>query len=452
MKITTLQFKLPAEEIVEKEEAKAQAAIEADPKIAAAKAAGKLARKKAVFILNNQPSLLEKLIRKVPDYTVSLLDPVGPPPITFEHNNYGVTPDEGTTIEQVEGHIEFYVDGVKKRVVAPPAFTDGKQVFRAELTAIFADAVKVSEVREGRGFHSFAVADGCNWGVRPRRAASTAVDVASKSLHAQLEKFITEQFEVLSRSITKTKEDVLKITTRKIAEFQLAAFLQAQAELERLGDEVGTTTLTLGLVVGDYSVVIRLGDSDVSLLRIEKKKLRCVNVTEGSRADSIDATDSGGCLGRDVEYEQGRYGANWRNLAVSVVKLKPNDLIVVCTDGIRDTLDPEQLGIKPTARGHTQWNNQVPELSDYRQHLLNKKFAEVAGGNFEMIPARLISFVSATTLKTKLALLENTQAKISVNYEEHQGKEDHTAGVVILVRPMIPQTVNKTKPSVFSKK
>lgn len=386
--------------------------------------------------------LFDKLIHDVPEHVISLVDRVGPKPIIVEHNNYGFTPDN-ETIEYVdlgiEGktirHMKFKVNDVEKTVEAPPAIFDivKKQIFPVEMASIFADAVQISGQEEG--YQIFSVADGCGWGAKARNAAVTASELALGFINKHL-------------------SQCRAITIREIVKIQLAAFKHAQEALLQAGTTVGTTTLTVGIIAGGYSVFACLGDSDGRLIRTVGKIQQCVNVTPGSRSDSIDATDPGGRLGNYCGE-----GAVWKNLRVSVLKNQKGDVIIAGSDGLADNFDPLVRGKKPKLQGFHEWDKKAPEiykkakqkdertaeqveedrknqvkLMEHREDRTNKKFAKVAGNEFSEIPGNLIRFVSQLTLKTKLFSCDNPKKREPVDdYENFPGKNDHVCFVAFQI-------------------
>lgn len=364
----------------------------------------------------NKKVYFEELVEKVPKHKVSLNYSVGRTPVSAFYNNYGITPDAGTQILQEEGLVKFQICGEQKSILATSCFTDGIQVFITEKQAILADTVSISKSK--RGYQCFAVADGCNWGERPRQAANLATVFAMMSLEQKLEK-------------------ESKLTTRKIAKLQLETLSEVQNELVLKGEMVGETTMTLACIAETHLILASVGDSKVFVLRkTANGKLKCVDITEGSRRASRNASDPGGRLGGK--------NADWRNLALAVVKLEPNDIIIGCSDGLHDNFDPEHLGLTPKELGYheTSWDLTKRHLVQLRQQTLNKNIVSVieADEGKNSIADALINHVAKLTLKGKLFMMENPRASRPVDYKTYPGKDDHVSVVVFTYEPGKPRS------------
>lgn len=373
-------------------------------------------------ILAVQEKLFEELIKKVPQHTVSLKRCVGKMPACTLYNNYGITPDFGTVIETKDGNIAFWINKERKEFPATSCYTDGNQVFITEKQAILADTVSVSKSR--RGYHCFAVADGCNWGERPKQAATLA------SMFSMM---------VLEQKFDKES----KLTTREIAQIQLDALIQVQNELGLKGEMVSETTMTIACIADTHLILASVGDSKVFVLRkTSNAKLKCVDITEGSRRASRDASDPGGRLGGK--------SADWRNLALAVVKLEPNDIIIGCSDGLHDNFDPVHLGLTPKDLGYheTSWDSTKRHLVQLRQQVLTKNIVSAieADEGKNSIGDALTKHVAGLTLKGKLFMMENPRASRPVDYKAYPGKDDHVSVVVFTYEP------EKLRGSFFSRK
>lgn len=360
-------------------------------------------------IADKQAALFEELIKKVPQHAVSLKRFVGKLPEYTLYNNYGITPDAHTSIVIEDKHVLFQINKEHKRIPCDSCYTDGSQIFITEKQAILADTVAIS--KSEKGYRCFVVADGCSWGERPKNAAHLAARFAMMLLEQRLEK----------RS---------ECTTQKIAKNMLKILTQVQNELVLKGDMVSETTITLACIADTHLVLASVGDSKVFVLRkTSNGKLKSVDITEGSRRASHDASDPGGRLG-------GKY-ADWRNLAVAVVKLEPNDIIIGCSDGIHDNFDPVHLGCIPKDFGYQEdeWDAQKRHLVHLRQEILNKNLVAVVEKDIANIGRAFVSYVSNLTLKGKLFMLENPTARRPNNYKEYPGKDDHVSVVVFTYDP-----------------
>ncbi len=347
-------------------------------------------------ILVRQDVLFSELLLNVPEDFVRAKAAVGKAPKITTHNNYGVTPAPQTRIQRNGDHIEFVTSDLKMRRVSARNYTDDRQVFPAERQAVFADVGAV--LPKKKGYQCFVVADGCNWGPRPKKAA----EVATETCLSYISKHIPKE-----------------TTTRAVAAIGLEALKEAQKELVRLGTEqVGETTVTIGIIIDRRLVVISVGDAKVFLLRrVANQALQCYDVTHDSRA-TVDAKDCGGRLGPPR--------ADWRNLQISVVPLEDEDIYVATSDGAHDNLNPQYLGT-PRAAGFAEkeWNGTKEEHRKYCSEVMCRKMAELVGKNPENIGPTIIQDIVSLTAKTNDFMLGNPTKPMPSNYKEYPGKVDH---------------------------
>ena len=188
------------------------------------------------------------------------------------------------------------------------------------------------------------MADGCNWGSKPREAAVLACN---------------EVVTFLSQRIPSSR------TTVDVSSLLLKALMNAHRKItdtrvDRM-DEAGTTTVICGVIL---KVKRSVGSSqDDSLSPSDKKKYVCLvatvgdckafvysprtnnvfEITSGNRINICDAKDCGGRLG-----PSGNQGSpDLRNLMVHSVDVCKGDIIFACSDGVHDNLDPQMQGISP---------------------------------------------------------------------------------------------------------
>jgi serine/threonine protein phosphatase PrpC len=338
---------------------------------------------------NNRQFFFDQLLKRIPSYRVDAADSVCAAPMITLHNNYGFNPGFDTPILKTAEKIEFAYQGETIEIDSPPAFTDGHQIFALEKCSIFADAVSSAE--NEKGYQVFALADGCNWGERPQLAAQTATQVALQSL--------TQAIEGCQR----------KISTQKIAEFQLNAFVAAHQQLIEMQEQnVAETTLTLGTIIGSFGVFTSLGDGQTFLLRQIGEVRKCFSIFEENRSCSLDAKDPGGRIG---PYDS----ADWRNLTVAVIKLVPKDIILTCSDGVSDNFDPNL-------------QSEVVE-EKRRRKLITRKVVEIAGDDPATMGQKIVNYISDLTVKKKLAMLKGEK-------EPADGtKVDHASMIVCEYSP-----------------
>jgi len=181
-----------------------------------------------------------------------------------------------------------------------------------------------------------SIADGCNWGPKPFEAARIAVTVFHEEMSKKLGNIST---------------------VRKTGKLLIRAFMSAhtrilQAPLKRgINDiwETGTTTLLGGVVLSLTDgktpyVFIAASVGDCKAFHISVENGRVTDLTRGTRPPSsvTNVNDPGGRLGPYVGKEG---SADLRNLGLMVAFCDEGDVIFVCSDGVYDNLDPQQLNI-----------------------------------------------------------------------------------------------------------
>ena len=169
-----------------------------------------------------------------------------------------------------------------------------------------------------------AVADGVNWGIKPRLAARCAVhgvmDHLNRSLHSQI-------------SIPQTTQDIFHCILRSFDSGQ-------RLIIERGGT---TTTLCVGVVVElrDHKgssqwglCIVSVGDTLCYVWRDDVQMV--YEVTSAVHAGKErNPRDCGGCLGCNLGDQP-----DLSNLLCSFVPLNNNDIVFVVSDGVSDNIDP----------------------------------------------------------------------------------------------------------------
>lgn len=163
------------------------------------------------------------------------------------------------------------------------------------------------------------VADGCNWGPRPRQAARCAVHGCVSDLNSKL-------FE----SSPSTIIDIFQI--------MLSSLNGAQRLIVQ--NEGTTTTLCMAVVCEmtkshDWGLcVVSVGDSPCFVWQ-KKTGLVLEATSKNHEGQDRDMRDSGGCLGANV-------GTNpdLSNLLCCFTHLSEGDIVFLTSDGISDNFDP----------------------------------------------------------------------------------------------------------------
>ena len=219
-----------------------------------------------------------------------------------------------------------------------------------------------------------ALADGVNWGQRPKLAARAAVLGSIEHLHSKL-----------FQCLTAPK------TTQDIFHHILLSFDVAQKEI--IAHEGTTTTLTVAIVCEILPhprvssrwalCVVSVGDSPCFLYKPNLEKVYEVTAA-AHMGKGRDPRDAGGCLGANC-------GDNpdLSNLVCCFLPVSENDMILITSDGVSDNFDlvslrkavPENPHISsnpsslPTVTPEVRQMSMVEEIGNLltrRSHYLNR--------------------------------------------------------------------------------
>eukprot|EP00026_Physarum_polycephalum_P008264 Phypoly_transcript_08345.p1 GENE.Phypoly_transcript_08345~~Phypoly_transcript_08345.p1 ORF type:complete len:424 (+),score=60.08 Phypoly_transcript_08345:205-1476(+) len=271
-----------------------------------------------------------------------------------------------------------------------------------------------------------AVADGCNWGTKPKEAAVRAESAFIEYVHAQNE------------NIT----DIHKAGLVLINAFEYAhnSILEGKAGFW----DAGTTTLLGGILLevnkGNDTwapewafVCASVGDC---------KAFLCSNgviteITQGNRKNVTDARDCGGRIGPHDDGEP-----DLRNLNVYISPCLPGDIIIMCTDGVYDNLDPEHLGKLPKDLpkdyylSADTWEELEPMKAMYAKNTyMVEKLSQMLresedSPTIKVTPKEavdvLIKHCVTLTQKSRDFSENNKDKRLPQNFQEYPGKMDHT--------------------------
>ena len=137
--------------------------------------------------------------------------------------------------------------------------------------------------------------------------------------------------------IVKSKSDIWEAgTTKLIGGF--VAHLTTQAPAPAGAAPTGAAPAA----ENEYGVfLLSIGDCKCFLW---DSKTRCVrDITVDNRGSLLDATDPGGRLGP----YKGTGLPDTRNLTLFFERCHQDDIVVLCSDGVHDNLDPSSLGVDP---------------------------------------------------------------------------------------------------------
>lgn len=279
-----------------------------------------------------------------------------------------------------------------------------------------------------------SVADGCNWGAKPREAAM----LASNEVVAH----ITEQLEQLKDSID-------------VGRALLTAFMLAHEKIMCTKEQMyepGTTTLLGGVLAMLHKqqpnearkwafVCASVGDCKAFLFHAATNTL--TEITAGNRGNITDARDCGGRLG-PADPEGGT--PDLRNLMLYNTLLEEDDIVFVVSDGVHDNFDPQQLGMSPREFGlqyddwkeaEAAWPQPTQEaksrhmLSTMTQLFLSKRQPVTP----LLITQSLLEHAQKVTDVTRRFMEDNPDTRQPRNYQMYPGKLDHTTCVSVQARP-----------------
>ena len=176
------------------------------------------------------------------------------------------------------------------------------------------------------GHNVIAFADGCGLGQASFNAAKVAVQIAYSAFIALLQKEPPQ-------------------TVHKAFEYTLSAIDKAQESLAQSAPECANTTLRLTALFSEFCISASVGDTLLLLTRADKDgKLVCLNPSE-QKVPLVDSkNDPGGFLGPAAVVIQDSThkleGADLRNLSLSIIRVRPGDMIHILSDGTYSCFDP----------------------------------------------------------------------------------------------------------------
>lgn len=321
-----------------------------------------------------------------------------------------------------------------------------------------------------------ALADGCNWGHRPRDAARSAV--------AALRDYLTRR----------CGRDAVVPDLHEAAHYLLRAFAEADRRImQGKGDtwEAGTTTLIGGLLLQlappPHSSTNAGDDDDEGAessrqLRGQWGFVCCsvgdckafhyapargggkgggevTDITAGNRMNVTDVRDPGGRLG---PYLEG--GApDLRNLKLYFMPCEPGDVLLLVSDGVHDNFDPQMLGRLPSEVGlelkDDAWESDAPTglggggesvevevAKDKFRAAALQQLLEAGPLTPRAITTRLVDHCYATTRVCREFMEHSPQARQPTDYRQFPGKMDHTTAACLIV-PSIAATSSSSSSS-----
>lgn len=282
-----------------------------------------------------------------------------------------------------------------------------------------------------------ALADGCNWGKKPRDAAFKA----SRTFCEFIKRHLGEM-----------------ATIQEAGKLFLQGVLQAHKRIIEGYDEnwwdCGTTTLVGGCVLETISSFKRDGSTwafvcasvgDCKVFKISSKTglVSDISTTRAGNA-SVDATDCGGRIGPFLDGGK----PDFRNLDLFYDSVNEDDIVIVASDGLHDNLDPQSLGLNPSDIGleGSSWTSEIEGLGAAKSKFMCEKISEIVFGqnvqtcservNLDpnIVTEKLIQYAITVTEKSKVFMETHPNQPLPSDYKLYPGKLDHTSCVSIKVK------------------
>jgi len=278
-----------------------------------------------------------------------------------------------------------------------------------------------------------AIADGCNWGEKPKIASVIASDIAVSELSSA------------------TIDNIQQAGTALIGAFEKAHEKIVEGKPIDSIWEIGTTTLLAGILfetqVKDNWLFLCLSVGDCKAFHWSAKSGQVIDITCGNRKNLTDPRDPGGRIGPHVAAGL----PDWRNLDFYSINCQEGDIIFCVSDGVHDNLDPQELGLLPKQVGMPNiesWKEAEAKHPDetervkteQRTTLLKKLLKEAleAKKTRKLTPADVVQswmkHCSQVTAKSRKFMEDFPEKKLPSDYVEYPGKLDHTTCLAFQVR------------------
>lgn len=295
------------------------------------------------------------------------------------------------------------------------------------------------------------LADGCNWGSGPRKAAKTAAIALGSFIKMYLGR------------------------CTNLSQFSEALILGMEYAAQKVAggcDRIkpATTTVAGGTVL-DISpagfrekyawVGVSVGDCKV--FHYSARTRIVTDITKNSRFDVNDPSDPGGRIGPYLENGK----PDFRNLRICYRRCEKGDLIILATDGVHDNLDPQTLGEEPRNWGlkYDTWdeaNEKDPKgTQNAKSQFMVNKLKKVISGSNEInddnddggnedsendenedgdempsplnVVKSLVDNAVKITQSSRKWMNEHPKDKLPSDYVKYPGKLDHVTCVCIRV-------------------
>jgi serine/threonine protein phosphatase PrpC len=271
-----------------------------------------------------------------------------------------------------------------------------------------------------------ALADGCNWGLKSWLAARNAITAFVRYVRENISSAVNTQkvglvllhaLEEAHRNVIANSHEIWNVGQTTI----LGGVVLPVVEGTTTTSDRVFISLTLGDCKSFYFSSLSQDFEDLSLL---------------FRNDILSTMDPGGRIG--PYHPDG--SPDLRNLSLSYTICNENDVLVLCTDGVHDNLDPQTLGIPPESGGDWDHKGERSELmvtsakARFSQQWLKKNILKCNQSPTPHEISTTLTEHSLTATKKGRDYMEVSSARLKSDYTEYPGKMDHATCVAFYPR------------------
>jgi len=273
------------------------------------------------------------------------------------------------------------------------------------------------------------LADGCNWGERPKEASNRARDGFIFYLSERIQD-------------AKTLKDVGLMLINALSVSHNVIVFDKTEDIWM----AGTTTLLGGVCIelDEESpdvpkwVFLCVSIGDCKAFHYNSENENTIDITAGNRKNLTDPRDPGGRIGPYV----GAGDPDLRNLDLYFAPCKENDIILLVSDGVHDNLDPQTLGLPPSHFGieFADWEQvdyergvdcKVQYMNGFITKLVKKEDGEIISPR--VLSKKLIRHCIETTGAGRQFMEQNPRTALEHDYVKYPGKMDHTTCIAFKV-------------------